>query len=206
DVSFILRSDAPTTLYLALETPTGLFGAVSATESLEKQSIELLDHASSLRETPASRWPIAVIDSNLSTEGFQYFRNSRLFADHRIIVAAASPAKAARLRYACRDDVTIVINRAESARVCAKAGEFSNAGEAAHALHDYGFARAIVTDGPNHAADVCADWSVSARPGKGQPRNWTGAGDRFLAHHIAYDAVLDDPELVLMRACDRASS
>jgi len=206
DATCILRSGTPTALYLALESPGGLLGAVASTTILEERSIALLDHADRHRFVVQDGLPIVLIDGNLAREGYAHIHDNHLFAGHRIVVAAASPAKADRLRHVCPRDVTIYANREEATRVCNESCGFAAAVDAARALCTLGFVRAIVTDGPNPAADVCADWSVTACPKAGKPVRWTGAGDRFLAHHIAFDTALDDPETVLQKACNRAAS
>ncbi len=201
DASYILRSSTATAHYLALESPEGLFGAVANTMILEERSIALLDHAHQLRTVRENCRPITLIDGNLAAEAYAHLRNTELFAGHRIVVAAASPVKADRLRQVCPREATIYANRKEAVRICDGSRHLATAMDAAEALCAMGFVRAIVTDGPHPVADVCADWSVMACPGGEKPARWTGAGDRFLAHHMACDAVVDDPGAALQMTC-----
>jgi fructose-1-phosphate kinase PfkB-like protein len=77
----------------------------------------------------------------------------------------------------------LYVNLEEAGLLCQS--DFADAASAAQALLDRGAARVLVTDGGNMAAEGGAHGIVTARPPKVLVTRVTGAGDTFMAAHIA---------------------
>ena len=75
------------------------------------------------------------------------------------------------------------MNVKEAEYLCKK--EFNDAAEAASSLVAKGAYRAVVTNGPMAAALVDNEVSITTKPPKVDAVRVTGAGDIFMAAHIA---------------------
>ncbi len=94
-----------------------------------------------------------------------------------------SPARAHRLRAVLPRIDILYCNRAEAEALCDR--HFRTTAEAAHALCDLGTRRAVVTEGPRTVCDASAVGIFSAEPDLSGFASATGAGDAFLARHLA---------------------
>lgn len=180
----LLRSAAhPTGRYLAIEDAQGLVAALADCRALEAAGAALLDP---LRE---GRWGagwrgMVILDTGLTGAALAAIAREPVFEGCALRLVASSSAKAARLApFLKHPEVCVYCNLDEAGVLCGQA--FAGTAEAARALCARGAARAIVTDGPNPASDADAAQCLSRSPADLRPRSITGAGDAFVAAHVA---------------------
>jgi sugar/nucleoside kinase (ribokinase family) len=129
------------------------------------------------------RGPMA-IDGNLTLALLGEIAESPLFAQADLRLAPASPGKAERLRpFLTHPGATIYVNVEEAGLIAGCAA--ATAAEGARALLAAGARRALVTDGSRAAVDAAPDRMLELAPPAVTPRRVTGAGDTFMAAHIA---------------------
>jgi sugar/nucleoside kinase (ribokinase family) len=190
DTSHALRrADLPTDRYMAIEGANGLIAAIADAHSLETAGAAILEPLQDGRLGSADapfRGPV-VLDGNLSTDLLTDIARAPYLAAADLRIVPASPGKAARLR-ALLDlpNATFYLNL-EEASLLAEV-EFLNAADAAQFLLNRGSARVLVTHGADTAADAAPDGVLKADPPMVEPRRITGAGDTFMAAHIAAEA------------------
>jgi sugar/nucleoside kinase (ribokinase family) len=177
----------PTDRYLAIEDPRGLVAAVADAHSLEAAGALILQPLADGRLATAARpWSgIAAVDGNLTPALLAEIARSPLFAAADLRVAPASPGKAERLRPLLgHPRATLYVNLEEAGLLCGET--FPDSTSAARGLLARGASRVLVTAGPAAACDGRrgADL-VSAAPPPVVVRRVTGAGDTFMAGHIA---------------------
>jgi sugar/nucleoside kinase (ribokinase family) len=172
----LVYPDLPTGRYVAIERVDGeLVAAVADVEALDTLMPE---HLRLDRLPPADAWlmeanlPAAVIRAIAAHPG-----RPPLFAD------AVSPAKAQRLRPVLGQLAGLYCNRMEAEAICAVGLNAARA--AAEALVGRGVARAVVTNGPQAAADAGPHGVSVLRPVNAPVRSVTGAGDALMAAHLA---------------------
>ena len=197
----IYRSDdLPTDRYMAIEGANGLIAAVADAHSLEAAGAKILGPLDDLGHAG----PI-VLDGNLTQDLL-----ARIAADPRLAgadlrVAPASPGKAERLLpFLAHGSATLYVNLEEAALLLRRPP--ADAGTAAEALRERGLGRAVVTDGPRLAACAGPEGVVRRRPPEVMVTRVTGAGDTFLAAHVAAEARGMDAEAALARACAAAAT
>ncbi len=174
DTALLIRPER-SDCYLAIEGAGGLIAAIAESAMLESIGPEVL------ARLPADDTTTVLLDSGLCATTLATIAAEINISDLRL--AAASPAKAARLAPFLARDACFYLNRAEAEALCAM--DFPDSTSAALTLRAKGAARAIVTDGPNPVCDASADGVITAMPPALSPRRVTGAGDRFTAAHIA---------------------
>ena len=187
DCRYVTRTDHPTDSYLAIEHPNGeIFGAIADCASLEVVGAQILAPLADGRLGSPSV-PFAgqiVVDGNLPSELLHYICTAPEFRAARLSFVPASPGKATRLASAIQSGRgTLYVNRTEAEILCNS--KFHDSAEAARALCEAGAKRAVVTDGPRLASEADINGVVSILPPKVQAITTTGAGDVFLAAHIA---------------------
>ena len=207
DCRFVYRSNDRTDSYLAIENPNGdVFGAIADCASLEladdKIFAPLLDGRLG---SPKEPWPWrVVVDGNLPAALMASLASRVEFSNCQLNIVPASPGKADRLRAALSGGrITLYVNRSEAEILANK--PFHNAEAAARALVDMGAARAIVTDGPRAACSFDAVREVCLTPPATDAHSTTGAGDVFMASHIAAGGEDVTPEVRLQAAIDAAN-
>lgn len=180
DCGSVLRQPGPGDCYVAVEDAAGeLMAAVADCRMLDRAWPALVEAAG--RAGPAVR----VVDGNLPAEALD-----RIAAMAGPLVAvSASPAKAGGLRPLLgRSDTRFYLNRAEAE---ALAGEpFDDAALAVERLAALGAGAIVVTDAGRAAASGGRDRDTVIRvpvAGSGAvgAGGATGAGDRFVAAHLA---------------------
>lgn len=187
----VLRHPGPSNRYLAIEGPDGaLFGAVADCRGVDASGAAL---ASDL----GGGWRCLVIDGNLPDAALAVLPAADL------VLAAASPAKAARLRPLAQAGARLYLNRAEAEALCG--ARFTTAREAALAVRRLGATEAVVTDGAAPAAASGPDGLAVRAPAPAATRSLTGAGDRFLATHLAVRLAGAAPEAALAAALAAAT-
>ena len=176
----------PTDRYMAVEDASGLIAAVADAHSLEAAGDAILAPLADGRLASAEA-PYAgtvALDGNLTAELLEEIAASPLFAAADLRVAPASPGKVRRLRpLLSHPRATLYLNLEEAGTLCGR--RFRGSAEAAARLIGLGVARVCVTDG-RHPATAARDGDlVSACPPLVPVRRVTGAGDSFMAAHIA---------------------
>lgn len=187
DCSYAYRSeDLPTDIYMAIEGANGLIAAIADAHSLEAAGEKILGPLADGRlGSEAAPWegPIA-LDGNLTAALLGRIATSPLFARADLRCAPASPGKATRLSaLLAHPGATFYVNL-EEAGLLAEA-RFETAGAAAQALVARGAARVLVTDGGNCAAEASPEGLITHTPPEVLVTRVTGAGDTFMAAHIA---------------------
>ncbi len=187
---FIYRSDdLPTDVYMAVEGANGLIAAIADAHSLEAAGSKILrplsDGTIGEENTPYGG-PIA-LDGNLTADLLHDIAISPLFAKADLRVAPASPGKAERLLALINHpSATLYVNLEEAGLLCQTTFDSSNT--AAKALIDRGAHRVLVTDGDKSASEGTAGDIITQTPPSVMVTRVTGAGDTFMAAHIASEA------------------
>jgi sugar/nucleoside kinase (ribokinase family) len=179
--------DLPTDIYMAVEGANGLIAAIADAHSLEAAGDKILRPLADGRLGSADT-PFAgtiALDGNLTEALLAQIATSPLFARADLRVAPASPGKAERLLpLLAHPSATLYVNLEEAGLLAKQA--FATAPEAATALLARGAARVLVTDGGNTCAEGSRDQGViTATPPQVMVARVTGAGDTFMAAHIA---------------------
>lgn len=177
----------PTDLYMAIETPDGLFAAIADAHGLEAAGPDILRplHDGGLGRDGNPWRGVLVIDGNPTRETIEQIAAAPYLAATDLRIVPASPDKAARLAPLLNHPHGIFhINRAEAEALAGRG--LPDAVTAAEAITRLGAARVIVTNGAGAAADACQGQpTMSLTPPPVTARHVTGAGDAFLAAHLA---------------------
>jgi sugar/nucleoside kinase (ribokinase family) len=178
----IYRSDdLPTDQYMAIEAANGLIAAIADAHSLEAAGDKILKPLHGLSAPYAGA---VALDGNLTLDLLAFIANDPLLAQADLRIAPASPGKAQRLSpFLQSGRGTLYVNLEEAALLCQK--EFQTSVEAAEALIARGAARAIVTDGGNPTTAATPTHVATLTPPPVPVTRVTGAGDTFMAAHIA---------------------
>lgn len=196
----------PTDQYLAVEGANGLIAAIADAHSLEAAGAEILSPLlqGPLGHSTAPYGGLIALDGNLTTELLDLCARHDAFAAADLRIAPASPGKAERLLpFLTHERGTLYVNLEEAGLLCGTV--FEDAATAAQGLVDQGAARALVTDGDRLAADCSAQGQHSAHPPRITPRRITGAGDTFMAAHIAAETQNLDRPSALEQALEAAA-
>lgn len=185
---FVHRSpELPTDRYMAVEDASGLVAAIADAHSLEAAGDRILAPLADGRlGRPGEPWRgLIALDGNLTAALLADLARSPLFVAADLRVAPASPGKAVRLRpLLAHPRATHYVNLEEAGVLAGK--HFSTAAEAAAALLAAGASRVLVTDGSRECCDGQSGAELlQARPPAVALQRVTGAGDTFMAAHIA---------------------
>lgn len=208
DTSYVYRSeDLPTDVYMAIEGANGLISAIADAHSLEAAGSKILKPLQD-GQLGSKNAPYAgqiVIDGNLTVELLSDIAKSPLFGAADLRVAPASPGKAERLLplLGCAN-ATIYVNLEEAGYLCQTT--FETAPEAAGALLERGAASILVTDGGRAAAHASQHGLFIETPPEVLVTRVTGAGDTFMAAHMAAEARGDAPDAALRAALKAAAT
>jgi sugar/nucleoside kinase (ribokinase family) len=203
DASLAYRSeDLPTDRYMAVEGGNGLIAAVADAHSLEAAGDKVLRP---LTEGRLRGWDgIVALDGNLTVALLEQIARSAVFASTDLRVAPASPGKAERLMpFLTHGRATIYVNLEEAGLLLHQ--KVASSVEAAEALVAKGLHRAVVTDGPKPATVAGQTGLVTLTPPEVLVTRVTGAGDTFMAAHIAAEAQGLAAEPALDRALEAAA-
>lgn len=208
DTSLALRrTDLPTDRYMAIEAANGLVAAIADAHALEAAGAEILAPLSDGRLGSAAA-PFAgpvVLDGNLSAALLAEIADSPFLAAADLRIVPASPGKAERLApLLALPNATFYLNL-EEASILADMG-FIHTADAARHLCAAGSARVLVTDGARPAADAGAHGVLTAQPPMVEPRCITGAGDTFMAAHLAAETAGHSPAFALEAALQAAAT
>ena len=199
--------DLPTDVYMAIEGANGLIAAIADAHSLEAAGDKILRPLADgrLGSIAAPFKGTVALDGNLTEELLQTIATSPLFSNADLRVAPASPGKAARLLALMNHpSATLYVNLEEAGLLCQTT--FPTSAEAAAALLARGAHRVLVTDGGNAASEGTAGDIISHTPPAVMVTRVTGAGDTFMAAHIASEAQGMDRAAALIRAGNAAAT
>ena len=195
----IYRSaDLPTDRYMAVEGANGLIAAIADAHSLEAAGDKILRPLSD-GSLPAPYRGAVALDGNLTLDLLGQIARSPLLAEADLRVAPASPGKALRLApFVQAGRGTLYVNLEEAGLLCQTV--FAHSAEAAAALCARGARRVVVTDGGNPATLAGPDGTLTRDPPVVSVARVTGAGDTFMAAHIAAELGGQTPEDALHSA------
>lgn len=186
----IYRSDdLPTDRYMAVEGANGLIAAIADAHSLEAAGAKILGplENGALGNANAPFDGLVALDGNLTVSLLEEIARSPAFAAADLRVAPASPGKAERLLpFVNSARATLYVNLEEAGLLCQT--QFATSADAARGLLARGALRVLVTDGGNAATEADADDLISQTPPEVLVTRVTGAGDTFMAAHIAAEA------------------
>ncbi|WP_050929807.1 PfkB family carbohydrate kinase [Aestuariivita boseongensis] len=209
DVDHVYRSDdLPTDRYMAVEGANGLIAAIADAHSLEAAGAKILRalHHGPLGTANAPFEGFVALDGNLTLTLLEEIAQDPAFALADLRVAPASPGKAERLLpFVNHARGTLYVNLEEAGILCQR--EFSSSAEAAQGLLDRGARRVLVTDGGKSASEGSAGAALITRtPPEVLVTRVTGAGDTFMAAHIAAEARGADRDAALSQALHAAAT
>jgi len=205
---YVYRSDdLPTDVYMAVEGANGLIAAIADAHSLEAAGDKILralaDGTLGSATAPFAG-PVA-LDGNLTEELLQSIAASPLFAAADLRVAPASPGKAERLlALVGHPSATLYVNLEEAGLLCQTS--FSDSASAAAGLIKRGAHRVLVTDGGKSASEGTAGDIITQTPPAVMVTRVTGAGDTFMAAHIASEAQGMARDAAMARALNAAAT
>lgn len=193
----------PTDCYMGIEDSQGLIAAIADAHSLEQAGDAIL---TPLGIELADWTGPVVLDGNLTQDLLEVIsRDPRLTtADLRVV--PASPGKAERLEplIAARRGC-FYLNRLEAEILAGRA--CPDAASAAEAVVARGAARVLVTDGPLPAAEAVANGpTLTYAPPAVTVARVTGAGDCFLAAHLAAELKNLPRDAALRQAVDASAA
>ncbi len=192
--------DLRTDVYMAVEGGNGLIAAIADAHSLEDAGDKILRPLADLDFVG----PIA-LDGNLTLDLLSQIASDPDFTARDLRLAPASPGKAERLiPFLTHPSATLYVNLEEAGLILHAAQP--DAATAAGALRARGLHRALVTDGPRLAACAHPGGTVSRQPRAVMVTRVTGAGDTFMAAHIAAEAGGAAPAEALERALEAAAT
>ncbi len=187
DTTYLYRSqDLPTDRYMAVEGANGLIAAIADAHSLESAGARILRPLTDgpLGSAQAPYPGLVALDGNLTEHLLDDIARSPAFRAADLRIAPASPGKAERLLPFLRAGRgTLYVNLEEAGILCQT--RFGSAPDAAAALLERGAARALVTDGGAITCDGHRDGILSRQPPEVLVTRVTGAGDTFMAAHVA---------------------
>lgn len=182
--------DLPTDRYMAIEGANGLIAAIADAHSLEAAGSEVLTSLKdgTLGSALKPYSGVIALDGNLTESLLTQIASDACFKDADLRIAPASPGKVMRLMpLLTHPKATIYVNLEEAELLTQQ--KLSDAKSGAEALAQKGATRVLVTDGARQAAFGENGQIWSATPPKVPQMRVTGAGDTFMAAHIAAELV-----------------
>jgi sugar/nucleoside kinase (ribokinase family) len=144
------------------------------------------------------------LDGNLTLDLLNQMARSPLLAEADLRVAPASPGKALRLSpFMLARRGTLYVNLEEAGLLCQTG--FSHSAEAAKGLLQRGALRVVVTDGAADTTVGSEAGLLTRRPPEVTVTRITGAGDTFMAAHIAAEQRGQSAEDALTAALSAAA-
>ncbi len=208
DVSHVYRSqDLPTDRYMAVEGANGLIAAIADAHSLEAAGARILAPLTGgpLGDAATPYNGLIALDGNLTQSLLTDIAESPAFDRADLRVAPASPGKAERLLpLLSHARATLYVNLEEAGLLCQQ--PFDTSQSAAAGLLARGAARVLVTDGGSPATEADPAGAITQTPPPVLVTRVTGAGDTFMAAHIAAEAAGADRHTALGRALHAAAT
>ncbi|MEM8731860.1 MAG: PfkB family carbohydrate kinase [Pseudomonadota bacterium] len=208
DTGHLYRSDdLPTDRYMAVEGANGLIAAIADAHSLEaaggKILRPLLDGAFGQKDRPYDG--LVALDGNLTQALLDEISQHPAFSRADLRVAPASPGKASRLLpFLTAGRATLYVNLEEAGLLAGC--QFDTSQAAAQHLVERGAARVVVTHGDQAASDADRNAVITQTPPEVLVTRVTGAGDTFMAAHIAAGARGLDRAASMSQALDAAAT
>lgn len=176
--------------YVAIEDPSGLVVAIADCNTLESNEDVLLLKLKEWITSKIGSTDISglVIDCNLSGHFIENLLNVHMFNNYPIKIASASNHKIDRLNYfGLNLNTTLYLNKLEAISFLAgqKNKNFDTKEIIQNLLGRY--KRVILTDGGNKIIDADGSNVIGFTPLTIQPHRITGAGDYFMAAHMALE-------------------
>jgi len=196
----------PTDRCLVVEDIEGMIAILADLGSLEAAGDRVLHPLlNGALGSPDSPYPgIIVFDGNLSEGLMARVTGDSSFSAADLRVVCASPEKAERLKSLVpAPNATFYVNLEEASALCGR--RFTSSPEAARAIRERGVARVLVTDGRRLATDSGPEATVAATPPEVDIVRVSGAGDSFVASHVAAEAWGADPVTALNAALRAAA-
>lgn len=207
ETSYVHRPEGRTDRYMAVEGSNGLIAAIADAHTLEAAGDAILAPLADGRlGTAAAPWqgPVA-LDGNLTDALLAEVATSPLFSRSTLCVAPASPGKARRLLpFLKASRATLYVNLIEANLIADQPSQSTQA--AAQILLGLGASRVVITDGANPATDASAEHDHTLAPPPVRVTRVTGAGDTFMAAHIAATTQGADPRDALEAAVRAAAA
>lgn len=203
DTALILRRPGDAAdRYLAIEDEDGLVAAVADSRTLEAAAADLLSATSACLAHP----PAAIlVESNLPGPTLTALSGLPELGGADLRLLPAGPGKAARLLPLLgHPGATLYLNRAEAEEIVSR--PLSDASEAAHALRSIGARRVVVTDGARAVVSSGPEGDHTALPPQVRVARVTGAGDTFVAAHMAAELRGAPPAAALAAALSAAAT
>ncbi len=199
--------DLPTDVYMAIEGANGLIAAIADAHSLEAAGARILNPLTdgALGSVAAPYPGVIALDGNLTESLLDDVARNPAFGHADLRIAPASPGKAERLLPFLRAGRGTLYVNLEEAGLLSQTS-FETARDAAMALLERGAARAIVTDGSRTCCDADADGLYQGTPPDVLVTRITGAGDTFMAAHIAAEIAGSSRDQALEKALRAAAS
>lgn len=197
----------PTDQYMAIEAKGKLIAAIADAHSLEAAGARILAPLYDGRlGTAEAFWPHPIaIDGNLTRALLGEIAVDHAFLGADLRLAPASPGKAERLRvFLGHPRACFYVNCEEAQLISGRKVAGSEA--AAAAMIKAGAARVLVTDGSEPAMDADRSGGLVCRPPQVTPRRITGAGDTFMATHIAAEMAGVPRQAALRQAVAEAAA
>ncbi len=199
--------DLPTDAYMAVEGANGVIAAIADARSLEAAGDKILlplENGTLGSELVPFSGFIA-LDGNLTLRLLERIASEPVFGEADMRVAPASPGKAQRLQpFLKYSRATLYVNLEEASLLCQI--EFESSEVAANSLIKRGAKRALVTNGEFSASDASLDGTLTQVPPQVPVKRVTGAGDTFMATHIAAEIEGCDRNTALKRALEAAAT
>jgi sugar/nucleoside kinase (ribokinase family) len=201
-----LSEDLPTDRYMAVEGANGLIAAIADAHSLEAAGDKIL---APLRDgrlaSDTIPWSgMVALDGNLTSEMLIDISKGNLFRAADLRIAPASPGKAERLAaFLGHGNATLYLNLEEANILTHGSHKTSEAG--ALALLARGLRRVLVTNGPQAACAAEVGTVITQQPPSVMVTRITGAGDVFMASHMAAELRGEAPDLALNSALSRTA-
>ncbi|RCW88713.1 PfkB family carbohydrate kinase [Paracoccus lutimaris] len=188
DMRWVRRdTDLPTGMYIAVESPDGLVAAIADVRALEAAGTGIF---APLRDgrlgDAATPWRgTLVLDGNLTLAVISSLARDPCLAGAALCIAPASPDKVTRLwPLLGLPEATFYLNRREAEALTGRS--FRSIARAAEAVIALGARRVLVTDSANAVADALkGEATLTETPPQVAAIRVTGAGDAFVAAHIA---------------------
>ncbi len=196
----------PTDRCLVVEDIEGMIAILADLGSLEAADDRVLhplfNGTLGSPESPYSG--IIVFDGNLSRGLVARVADDPSFSAADLRVVCASPEKAERLKsLVLTPNATFYVNLEEASALCDC--RFTSSPEAARAIRERGATRVLVTNGKRPATDSGPEATVTATPPEVDVARISGAGDSFVASHVAAEARGADPVTALNAALRAAA-
>lgn len=206
--AFLLRdARLPTDSYIAIEDNGGLVAAMCDAHSLEAAGDRILAPLFDGRlgsAEAAYSGPVA-LDGNLTEALLIDVAEHPALRKADLRIAPASPGKATRLTpLLAHPGATLYVNLEEAGLILGRT--FDAAFHAADALVAAGATRALVTDGARSAALGEYAGTISDTPPRVPQKRVTGAGDTFMAAHIAAERRGESGAVALRTALNAAAT